>query len=315
MEIKHSIKVAAQKTGLSPHLIRAWEKRYGAIKPARSQTGRRLYSDNDIKRLILLRRATLQGERIGQIANLPDSDLEKLTAGSSGLSIADKIIFSDSADDLDYAKIIDEAIKALKNFDSEKLHYLLMQASIALTQPIMFEKIIIPLLNKIGELWQAGSIKAAHEHIVSTVIRSLLGGMLNSTRPDISSPGLVVTTPAGQAHEFGAIMAALTAIADGWNALYIGPDLPSEDIALAVKQNQAKALALSIVYPPDDPHLIIELGKLRQYLGKSIPILIGGKAAADYIDAIDKISAIYVKDFAGLRTKLGSIRNRRRNEP
>ena len=70
---EYSIKVVARRTGLSPHVIRAWERRYGAVEPERSATGRRLYSDTEIERLQALERATRAGHSIGQIAQLSTS--------------------------------------------------------------------------------------------------------------------------------------------------------------------------------------------------------------------------------------------------
>ena len=77
-EPRHPIKVVARRTGLTPDVLRVWEKRYSAVTPTRVSTGRRLYSDQDVERLLLLRRATLVGRRIGQVAALPTDELETL---------------------------------------------------------------------------------------------------------------------------------------------------------------------------------------------------------------------------------------------
>ena len=78
MKNLHTIKVAAKRSGLSTHLIRMWERRYQAVKPERSDTGRRLYSDEEIDRLRKLKQATEAGESIGQIADLSNSELAEL---------------------------------------------------------------------------------------------------------------------------------------------------------------------------------------------------------------------------------------------
>ena len=74
----HPIKVVVLRTGLSPHVIRVWEKRYGAVEPMRTPTNRRRYTDADIERLLLLQRATQIGRSIGQIAQLPTETLRNL---------------------------------------------------------------------------------------------------------------------------------------------------------------------------------------------------------------------------------------------
>ena len=66
----HTIKFVAIHTGISPHTIRAWERRYSALSPDRTATNRRLYSTTDIEKLSLLQRAVQAGHSIGQIANL-----------------------------------------------------------------------------------------------------------------------------------------------------------------------------------------------------------------------------------------------------
>ena len=83
MASRHPIRVVARRTGLSTHLIRMWERRYGAVEPKRTDTNRRLYSDEDIERLTLLRRATLDGESIGQIAGLGTEELKALVRTSA----------------------------------------------------------------------------------------------------------------------------------------------------------------------------------------------------------------------------------------
>ena len=74
----HPIRVVAKRTGLSPHVIRAWEKRYEAVRPTRTPTGRRVYSNEDLERLMLLRQATLLGRSIGQIAKVPTEELRAI---------------------------------------------------------------------------------------------------------------------------------------------------------------------------------------------------------------------------------------------
>src|SRR5512133_1309735 len=81
-EANYSIKAVAKLTGLTPHVIRVWEKRYGAVKPHRTDTNRRMYSESDVHRLGMLRHATTAGHSIGNIANLPEDRLAKLAMTS-----------------------------------------------------------------------------------------------------------------------------------------------------------------------------------------------------------------------------------------
>ena len=309
MDYGHPIRVVAQRTGLSPHLIRMWERRYGAVKPERTETGRRVYSDSDIARLSLLRQGTLAGESIGQIAGLPVDDLARLVAEShAGGTTVDADRPANNADARYHYRL---CLEAVHNMDSANLELRLLSASVALGQQSFLEQVVEPLLHQTGEDWSDGRLKVAHEHLASAVIRSLLGSMFVSSRTESVGPLLLSTTPAGQIHEFGALMASVTAAAIGWRTAYLGPNLPAEDIAAAAEHQKPDAIALSIVYPPDDPRLPIELRKLSRLVGKDLPLLIGGRASGEYDEAIQEIGAVRVANLADLRSHLTKIRSRR----
>jgi hypothetical protein len=105
----------------------------------------------------------------------------------------------------------------------------------------------------------------------------------------------------------------------GWKSIYLGPNLPSEEIASGVKVNNASVLALSIIYPADDPYLGSELVHIRRLIGNNIQILIGGRAAGNYRSFIKDISGIYINNLDELRRHLESrlnqnLSNRNNNE-
>ena len=119
---------------------------------------------------------------------------------------------------------------------------------------------------------------------------------------------MVITTPAGQLHELGALLAAATASYEGWNVTYLGPNLAAEEIAAAVIQNQARALGLSIVYPMGDPRLVQELIKMKRCLPGSIWLLAGGRATDSYHDVLESIGARVFKSITDFRSNLASNR-------
>ena len=158
-------------------------------------------------------------------------------------------------------------------------------------------------------MWEDGRFKVAHEHLASAVIRSLLGSMFLAGSPDSSAPLLLSTTPQGQLHEFGAFMALVTAASIGWKTLYLGPNLPAEDIVAAAKERGANGIALSIVYPADDPYLSTELRKIQNLTKGKIPLIIGGRSAASYGKIIKEINAILISDLTDLKNRLKTIGN------
>ncbi|MCB2229819.1 MerR family transcriptional regulator [bacterium] len=308
MDYGHPIRLVALRTGLSPHLIRMWERRYGAVRPERTETGRRVYSDEDIRRLSLLRQATLIGESIGQIANLNGDELARLVADAKGTIPSSAPASPADRTGATYHREL--CLEAIRNMDSVNLELRLLTASVAMGQQPFLEDVLQPLLHRIGEEWRDGNMKVAHEHVASAVIRSLLGTMFVNSRTNSTGPLLISGTPAGQIHEFGALMASVTAAANGWRTVYLGPNLPAEDIADAVARHQPDAVALSIVYPSDDARIPIELRKLARLIDRDIPLLIGGRSSEAYAEVIREIEAEVITDLTDLRHRLALLRSR-----
>lgn len=301
MDNKLSIKMVSSRSGLSPQLIRTWEKRYGAVEPQRSSTNRRLYSESDLEKLILLKRATAMGLAISTIAQLTIADLYELV---------DKRVISEVMNDLDRSKNdtaeyhLSNCINAIKYYDYAGFESSLLNASSSLGQQTLIEKVIYPLLNRTGDFWMNGEFQIAQEHMVSTIVRSILGSMLVSGKINIEGQTVLVTTPNRQKHELGALMSAVTAMTLGWKVVYLGPDLPVEEIANAVVRHKADALALSITYPISDSLLKMDLTRLKKIMKPDIPIFIGGQGAIHYTDAIKAIDAVYVGNLTDFQNKL-----------
>ena len=124
-----------------------------------------------------------------------------------------------------------------------------------------------------------------------------------------AAPHVVATTPAGQLHEIGALLASVVATSEGWNSTFLGPNLPAEEIAGAAAQKEAKAVLLSIVYPGDDPHLGGELVKLRRLLGDEIALIAGGRTSAHYQRFLSQAGAVTLANLSDLRDSLNSLRS------
>jgi methanogenic corrinoid protein MtbC1 len=264
-----------------------------------------MYSDDDIERLILLRRARDAGESLAQMAKLNNDELRAMVRSSAkSYSSSDSDIFETGRN----GDCLRESMEAIRNLDQSGLESCLLEARVTMQPQRYLEQIIVPLLEEMGEAWSRGEARVAHEHLASSVVRSVLGTIMVTNQADENAPLLVSTTLPGQLHELGALMAAVTAVAIGWRVAYLGPNLPAEDIAAVAKQGNAKAIALSVVYPPDDPRFEIELKKLRRSVGEKIAIVIGGRAAANYRAAIDSVGGKVVDDLRDLIAKLFSIR-------
>jgi len=300
-----AIKVVARRTGLSAHVIRIWEKRYGAVEPERTGTNRRLYSDDQIERLSLLRDITLAGHSIGNVAKLPTDKLRQLAKethdSTRRTSRALPAVPTAPA-------FLDDCIAAVKALDSQALEETLKRAATELGAQGLLQRVVAPLTQAMGELWRDGTITAAHEHFASAVIRIFLGQAAKPYGSMDNAPVLVVATPAGQVHEMGARLVGAAAANLGWQVTYLGASLPAAEIAGAARQNRARAVALSLVYPEDDPRLEGELTLLRELLPQEVALLTGGRAMPAYLDAIERIGAVQMKDLADLGSTLDDLR-------
>jgi len=300
-------------TGLSVHVIRAWEKRYNVVEPDRSDTNRRLYSEDEIEKLKLLNEAVHKGHNIGSIANLSASELKSIISGGSSDSIQPKESLVSTSPKKSAEEIIKDSIEAIKQYDAHKLEAILLNASSKLTQPVLIEELIVPLVYEVGDLWHRGEIRVANEHLASSVVRSFLFNLLESYSVGESAPVLVSATPRGQEHELGALIAGVVAASSGWKVIYLGASLPAEEIGAVVSHLEAKVVALSIIYPGDDPHLKRELSKLHQILPSEVSVVVGGRAAKGYYNELDKMGAIMVSNTRQLRLELEAIRENKYN--
>jgi len=275
----YSIKYVSLQTGLKPHLIRTWESRYQAVCPERAGNKRRCFTDADIRRLRLLKQAVEQGHTISGVSKLTDAELDRLLQQSSLHPVSNLPAKGNrppaqllkSASD-----VVDTALRCVKRLDAAALEKILEEAAVDMSRHAFLQSVILPLFQTIGDLWRAGKMKIIGEHMASVVIRSILWDLLRSVELSKNAPRIVVATPVGHWHEFGALAAALAASESGWRASYFGPNLPSEEIAYAARSIKARALALSLCHRLVDHRLAPELSKLRRLVGDQLPIFITG---------------------------------------
>lgn len=302
----YSIKIAALRSGLTPHIIRAWEKRYGAVCPGRSGTQRRLYCDEEIERLSLLRQATAAGHTIKNIVHLEEGCLRKLVAESPCGKPKECTGKSEWL-----AESLEACVAAVAALNSAALELELHRTLVCHGRTAVMHQIIAPLIHRIGIEWEKGTMRVIHEHVASAVIRTMLGDFIRCHCETSCAPHLLVTTPAGQLHELGALLAAATAVEHGWRTTYLGPNLPPEEIAGAYRQNYMDGVAISLVYPADDATMADQLRMLRRYLPEGAPIIVGGRASRDYQATLLEISAIHCTDLARFLCELNRIRRTR----
>lgn len=304
-EAQYPIQLVARLTGLSAHVIRIWEQRYRAVEPQRTATKRRLYSQRDIERLNLLRDVTQAGHNIGQVAQLPTDKLGKLVAAVPRLQARAPRTKAETPMSVSF---LDECMAAIKSLDTHALDDVLRRAATAMGALGLLQRVVAPLTETVGDFWREGILTSAHEHFASAAIRVFLGNAAKPFGAMDNAPVLVVATPAGQVHELGAFLVAATAANLGWQVTFLGASLPAAEIAGAARQRRARAVALSLVYPEDDPGLEGELSLLRESLPAEVKLLVGGRAMPAYRDALEKVGALPIENLAQLGATLDNLR-------
>jgi MerR family transcriptional regulator, light-induced transcriptional regulator len=275
---KHPIGVVASRTGLTPDVLRVWERRYHAVEPQRTEKGQRLYSDEDVERLQLLQRATSQGRSIGQLVKLAASELRELVRSDNATTAPQPA--ADAPPPPHAAAYIELALERALRLDADGLESLMRRLSVLWGTAAFLDAFAAPLFRRIGEEWHERRMKPAQEHLATGVMRNVLSSLTTELSPHTAAPKLVVTTPAQERHEIGALLVASAAAASGWRVTYLGPDLPAADIAEAAAESGARAVGISIVFPQDDAYVLAEALELRRLLPPHVELLAGGRAAA-----------------------------------
>jgi DNA-binding transcriptional MerR regulator/methylmalonyl-CoA mutase cobalamin-binding subunit len=290
------MRLVSERTGLSADVLRAWERRYAVVTPSRSPGGQRWYSEEDVARLRLLARAVERGRSISAVARLDTATLTTIVRAEEVATLARTTPHAMVAE-----PFLADALAAVEALDGAALETTLRQATLRLSIDQLLDGVVAPLVRTTGDRWHAGSMTPAHEHLATASVRRLLGWLTDEygTAPD--APAVLVTTPAGQLHELGAALAAATAAAMGWRVVYLGPNLPASVIADAARVSGARAIALSVVFPEDDPLMDGELRALRAALPESIDVVVGGSATNAYRPTLHAIGATMVTDLPSLR--------------
>ncbi|MBN8247040.1 MAG: MerR family transcriptional regulator [Verrucomicrobia bacterium] len=307
--LRHSIRVVALRTGLSPHVIRVWEKRYGTVHPDRTGGNQRVYSESDVQRLTLLRQATEAGHPIRNVTHLPEDQLRALLNSTPRASAEPtRLRIPELAPARSAPDLIAAAHEAVFRLDGARLEQVLEEGAVSLGQGALLAQVVAPLVQRIGDDWQEGRLKVAHEHLASAVIRTFLA---NASRPmalHAAAPVILATTPAGQIHEIGAALAAAVAGNQGWRVVYLGASLPAEEIAAAAGHRDARVVALSIVHPADDPALPGELRRLRRLLPPGCRLVAGGRAVSGYREALGEAHATVCETLGEFSAALDLLR-------
>lgn len=294
---QYKIGAVSRLTGLSADVVRVWERRYKAISPQRSGGGSRLYSDAEIARLRKLRQAVESGHAIGQVAKLPDHELDNLASRQrASLSVG-----PEWANPYEVAR--ERFLAAITRMEVVAADEEINRAATLYPPRVLVKQIVAPLLAEIGERWAHRDLGIAQEHVATNLIRNLLSSLFRLYPPDTSAETIVVATPSGERHEFGILLSALIAATRGWRVVYLGTDLPAHEIARTVKLTKARVLALSLINGHSE-QTVEELRTLAAQMPSVTRVWLGGAEAPMYRDLIERADWILVRDLEDLDDRL-----------
>lgn len=305
---QHPIQVVSRRTGLTADVIRAWERRYQAITPERAANSRRLYSDLDVEKLTLLRRATAAGRRIGDIANYSIEELYSLVENDESAAAQARNLPSQRPNTGSVMEHFEECLDAINQMQPSALKSSLVKAANTLGIPFLLEDLLRPLIAYIRDECRRGNMRLPQERMATSMVRSYMCTLTASENEQNSAYNIVVTTPIGQQYDLIALRMAVAANSYGWNSIYLGTELPSDEIVYACSHSKATALALGIARPSDDPHLPNALRQIKNTLPHNTRLIVCGSAVSGYTEVIEEVSATVVQTMGELRLELDRLK-------
>lgn len=264
----YTIKTIATLTGLTAETLRAWERRYRTVVPKRDEGGRRIYSEQDLERLLLLAELTRDGHSIGKLSKMDNTQLNRLTR-------------QNDAADGSRQQFFDLIVEALRQYRVDRFEELLKRALLAY-EPLPYARdILAPALRRVGQLWHQEQLTIAQEHMFSACVKRLILGMINNVHLlTHHRPAMLFATPQGEAHEFGILMTCMLAASQQYNCYYLGRDLPVVEIIEASRHLKPDVIVLSLINSPPGPDIVEQLHQLNDSnLLQQVQIWVGGSGA------------------------------------
>jgi DNA-binding transcriptional MerR regulator len=246
----------ARRVGVNPELLRAWERRYGLLRPVRSSGGFRLYTDEDAERVARMRRALDEGLSAAEAAR---AALERGQA-SEGL--------------LEHAAA--RLLAAIERYDEAAVNTVLDESLVAFGLEAILRDVILPTLTQVGLKWETGTLEVSQEHFASNLIR---GRLLSLARlwGRGGGPLAVLACAPGERHDISLLAFGLLLRSHGWRILFLGADTPISTLTHTAKTTRP---ALTVLTSFNPTLLRAEKTALRR-LAKIAPLVLSGPGASD----------------------------------
>ncbi|MDX6512303.1 MAG: MerR family transcriptional regulator, light-induced transcriptional regulator [Gaiellaceae bacterium] len=256
-----NIAALARRTGVAPDTLRKWEQRYEILRPRRTSGGQRRYSEVDVARVEWLTARLAEGYRIGEAAALLGPGPEPGESGATSRTPEEQL---------------EAAFAAAQASDVEAVTRTLDQAFALHPLAETLERVVAPLLRRVGDAWQAEELTVAQEHLVSAAVRARIERLLSDARGGVRGAAVLACAP-GERHELGLLMLAVLLRADGWQVAYLGADLPVTEAFALADLLKARAVCLSVTMGEHAARLAQALDATAR--PESATVFAGGAAA------------------------------------
>ncbi|MRG94228.1 MerR family transcriptional regulator [Polyangium spumosum] len=296
----YRIRTVSELTGVSSATLRAWERRYGVPAPSRTPSAYRLYSDEDVALIVKMRDLVKSGMAPAESARLLLSEPASapLAAPTPGGVVADIDPFMAASDRI---------VEATRRFDPDALEEEVSKTLTLGTAVAIFERTIGPALREIGDLWHAGSITVAQEHLASNVLGGTLIHLLRLAQPADATRRIALACFADEDHVLGLYGVGLRFASWGFRTLMLGARTPPPAIARVVDSLQPDIVGLSVTIPPPAPRAR-ELVDAYADACRGAAWLIGGDGAEPMRGWIEDRGGICVgRDLAGARQTIERV--------
>jgi MerR family transcriptional regulator, light-induced transcriptional regulator len=258
----------ARRVGVSPGLLRAWERRYGVLKPVRTSAGYRLYSPEDEERVRAMVEMVSAGVSPHQAARALQPFPGQPAAPRSGRA--------------PHAER-DELADVLGRFDEAAGQAVFDRLLEEYSLPTLLTGVVLPYLHDLGARWARGDATISQEHFASNLIRARLFGLARGWDAGRGHRALLAC-PAGERHDIGLVAFGLALRAQGWRITYLGPDTPAESLSEATARLQPSVLILAVAAPEPLSELPADLA------ASDVRIAVGGAGASG--DEADRLGAL-----------------------
>lgn len=239
----------SRRSGVSPELLRAWERRYGLLDPIRSAGGLRLYSLADLERVRVMQQHLADGLAAAEAAAAALRGLGESTqvATARGSSVA----------------AVDELAAALEGFDEPRAHAIFDRLLAEVTLDVFLSEIVMPYLRDLGARWERGEVTVAQEHFASNIVRGRLLGIARGWGRGLGPRAVLACAP-GEQHELGLLAFGLALRTHGWRVEYLGADTPLDTIRGVADSLDVDLVVVSSVTPKRVGELVTDLRQIAR---------------------------------------------------